>query len=189
MRSERIAWLVHRVVLGAAAAFLMIGLMGNTTFAQRIDQEKGPVGAVQHGSNTSLAGNGGGSDIDNAPAEIAVGDIATGSNTGGANSNTISISSTIEEQSSEANGGDDNTARVSDDDPVTDDRDVRIDRGFETSTSLACDGDFLPANGGIAEGSANGGAIGNGDGDSTSNANAGTGIADSSGGDPFFCNI
>jgi hypothetical protein len=90
---------------------------------QDVDQGDGATGAVQNGSNTALAGNGGGSTLDSEAAEITVGDIETGDGS----TNEIRLTSTIETQISSADGGDLNNATVNDNDPVTDDRDVDID--------------------------------------------------------------
>src|SRR5215212_12275618 len=98
-------------MVGLTLTFSVAG--GAGADQQEVDQGDGATGAVQNGSNTALSGNGGGSTLDSEAAEIAVGDIETGDGS----TNEISLTSTIEMQISSANGGDNNLATVSDNDP------------------------------------------------------------------------
>jgi hypothetical protein len=112
------------------ALALAVGVAGGAVAAdQDVDQGDGATGAVQNGSNAALAGNGGDSLLNSEAAEIAVGDIEMGDGS----TNEIRLTSTIETQISSADGGDLNHASVSDNDPVTDDRDVDQDNRETTN--------------------------------------------------------
>jgi hypothetical protein len=138
---------------------LTIGVAGGAgADEQDVDQGDGATGAVQNGSNTALSGNGGQSLLNSEAAEIAVGDIETGDGS----TNEISLTSTIEMQISSANGGDLNHAAVSDNDPVTDDRDVEIDDRDRKTTST---GDTVDNRGALCAIT-----IGNGGGDNDGNS-------------------
>ena len=100
----------RRVVLVAGMALaVLVGGGEAAADENEIDSGNGAVGAEQHGSNIALGGNGGSSTLINAPAEVSVGDVETGDNS----TNTFTMSSTIEMQSSSADGGDYNTAGAS----------------------------------------------------------------------------
>lgn len=123
-------WGRHALAVIAGVA-LTISIAGGAA-GPDVDPGDGATGAVQNGSNTALAGNGGNSTLDSEAAEIAVGHIETGDGS----KNEISLISTIEMQTSSANGGHSNLATASDNDPVTDDQDVSVDDRDSKTTKI-----------------------------------------------------